>query len=236
MLLQHRILSFILVFIWTISLINATFANNTTVIYHPNGITETITRFPNTAIEETVQNTLPTTTTVVADAQNQTVTIIGRADAMQAANPWISRSEALAAATEAVNNAQSKDPVKVMVTEKIPGATCWCNIGGVRQGSAWESCGSDIPVDQRRYECTVWGGLSGFQEMFREITRWVVYITMLLWVFAIAGVGIMMAYTGSSDEWGAKAAKKWAINIVVGLVILFTFRYILWFIAPWIFG
>jgi hypothetical protein len=131
-------------------------------------------------------------------------------------------------------NAQAGAPTKVYVTEKVPGATCWCNIGWVRQWSAWESCGRDIPVEKRKYECDVGKWLSAFQEMFRSITRWVVYVTMLLWVFAIAWAGIMWAFGSDSEEY-TKKAKWWVMNIIIGLIILFTFRYILWFLAPWIF-
>jgi hypothetical protein len=71
--------------------------------------------------------------------------------------------------------------------------------------------------------------------MIREIIKWVVYIIMLLGVLAVVWLGIFSAVTGSADEWGAKMAKKWATNIIIGLVLLFTFRYILGFLAPWIF-
>jgi flagellar basal body-associated protein FliL len=74
-----------------------------------------------------------------------------------------------------------------------------------------------------------------FQEMFREIVKWAVYIIMLLGVLAIAGAGILMML-GSDSEEQAKKAKWWAKNIIIGLIILFTFRYILEFLAPWIFG
>jgi Type IV secretion system pilin len=70
--------------------------------------------------------------------------------------------------------------------------------------------------------------------MFREITKWVVYIVMLLWVFAIVGAGVMWSWGSDSEEY-TKKAKWWVTNILIGLVILFTFRYILGFLAPWIF-
>ena len=57
---------------------------------------------------------------------------------------------------------------------------------------------------------------------------------MLLGVMAIAGAGILWAWGSESEEY-TKKAKGWVINILIGLVILFTFRYILSFIAPWIF-
>jgi hypothetical protein len=44
----------------------------------------------------------------------------------------------------------------------------------------------------------------------------------------------MMMFGSDSEEY-TKKAKWWAKNIIIGLVILFTFRYILQFLAPWIF-
>ena len=124
-------------------------------------------------------------------------------------------------------------PITVTVTEKIPGAECTClgpnGVSNDDEGNTY--CGDP---KTRKYSCTVGKWLSGFQSIFREITRWVVYITMLLGVMAIAGAGILWAWGSESEEY-TKKAKGWVINILIGLVILFTFRYILSFIAPWIF-
>jgi flagellar basal body-associated protein FliL len=73
-----------------------------------------------------------------------------------------------------------------------------------------------------------------FQNMIREIIKWVVYIIMLLGVLALVGAGILWAMGSDSEEY-TKKAKWWAKNIIIGLVLLFTFRYILGFLAPWIF-
>ena len=62
--------------------------------------------------------------------------------------------------------------------------------------------------------------------MFREITKWFIYITMLVGVLALVGAGILWAWGSESEEY-TKKAKGWSVNIIIGLAILFTFRYIL---------
>ncbi len=132
-------------------------------------------------------------------------------------------------------------PVNVIVTEMIPGAKCTCiainnEILDSKDSVAMaNSDGNNCKNPQtRKYSCEVAKWLGGFQSIFREITRWVVYITMLLGVMAIAGAGILWAWGSESEEY-TKKAKWWVMNILIGLVILFTFRYILGFLAPWIF-
>ena len=131
------------------------------------------------------------------------------------------------------SSSSSDGSATVIVTEEIPWANCTCiaQTTGNNPSASVTSCGDP---KTRKYSCTVGKWLSGFQDIFREITRWVVYITMLLWVIAIAGAGIMWAWGSDSEEY-TKKAKWWVMNILIGLVILFTFRYILWFLAPWIF-
>lgn len=73
-------------------------ANNTTVIQHPNGITETITQFPNTAIEEVVQATTSANPPVVADVQSQAKSVEQRFSELKAANPNIPEADLWAAA------------------------------------------------------------------------------------------------------------------------------------------
>ena len=140
---------------------------------------------------------------------------------------------------------KASEPVLVTVTEKIPWADCTCTADGAQTTAlpadqawpptpgTWEAaCGK---VETRKYVCKVGKWLSSFQVMIASIIRWLVNIILLLGVLAIVWVGIMMSFYGSSDEWWAKAAKKWAVNIIVGLIILFTFRYILGLLAPWIY-
>jgi Type IV secretion system pilin len=137
----------------------------------------------------------------------------------------------------------SSDTTKVYTTEEIPGAKCTCvvvwtdttNAQDARLSwSAWPKSGNCNDPKTRKYVCEVGKWLTSFQNMFREITKWVVYIVMLLWVFAIVGAGVMWSWGSDSEEY-TKKAKWWVTNILIGLVILFTFRYILGFLAPWIF-
>ncbi|MFZ2256320.1 MAG: hypothetical protein WAW59_07545 [Patescibacteria group bacterium] len=60
-------------------------------------------------------------------------------------------------------------PTTVIVTEKVPGASCTCKA----------SCNPGDPIEKRKYECTVDTGLAGFQNMFATIIRWFVNIVML---------------------------------------------------------
>jgi hypothetical protein len=71
--------------------------------------------------------------------------------------------------------------------------------------------------------------------ILKDIVKWFVYISMLLGVLAIVGAGILYAWGSDSEEY-SKKAKGWVMNIFIGLLILFTFRYILGFLAPWVFG
>jgi len=59
---------------------------------------------------------------------------------------------------------------------------------------------------------------------------------MLLGVLGIVGLGIAWAWAGGDDVKVKSNLKKWGINIAIGLVILFFFRYILTIIAPWIYN
>lgn len=121
------------------------------------------------------------------------------------------------------SNGGNTSPTKVLTTEEVPWANCVC--------APWANCSK---VETRKYECTVGKWLTAFQNMFREIVRWIVYVVMLLGVLAIVGAGILWAW-GSDSEEQTKKAKWWVVNIIIGLAILFTFRYILGFLAPWIF-
>jgi hypothetical protein len=120
-------------------------------------------------------------------------------------------------------------PTKVYVTSKVPGADCVCVVPPY--ASTDDFCGWP---KLSKFECEVGTWLSAFQNMFREIVQWAVYIIMLLGVLAIAGAGILWAFGSDSEEY-TKKAKWWVTNIIVWLFILFTFRYILGFLAPWIF-
>ena len=130
-------------------------------------------------------------------------------------------------------------PTEVYVTEKIPWAECTCvndtnTVKKDDEGNDYQANYNCGDPKTRKYVCKVGKWLTSFQNIFREIVRWVVYVVMLLGVLAIAGAGILWAWGSDSEEY-TKKAKWWVMNIVIGLFILFTFRYILGFLAPWIF-
>lgn len=127
----------------------------------------------------------------------------------------------------------AEPPTVIIVTERVPWASCTCYVESDPNYGSDAAC-SATTVSERKYVCTVEKGMVGFQNMFREITKWFIYITMLFGVLALVGAGILWAWGSESEEY-TKKAKGWSVNIIIGLAILFTFRYILWFLAPWIF-
>ncbi len=58
---------------------------------------------------------------------------------------------------------------------------------------------------------------------------------MLLGVLGIVGLGIAWSLAGGDDIKAKSSLKKWGVNILVGLTLLFLFSYILRFLAPWIY-
>jgi hypothetical protein len=123
------------------------------------------------------------------------------------------------------------DTVKVQTSEYVPWAGCACTAGG----TTWEANKECAPGTKTpKYECSVGKWLSSFQGMIATIVRWFVNIVLLLGVLAIVGAGILMSFGSESEEY-TKKAKWWAVNIIIGLIILFTFRYILGLLAPWIY-
>ncbi len=137
---------------------------------------------------------------------------------------WLSAEDAAKKASEDVDASKSWWPITVITTELIPGAACTCT-------DAVNQCKK---VETRKYECTVQKGMTAFQQIIGKIIKWFIYIIMLLGVLAIVGAGIMMAFWSDSEEY-TKKAKWWAMNIIIGLVILFTFSYILKLLAPWVY-
>ncbi len=115
----------------------------------------------------------------------------------------------------------------VIVTEKVPWVKCEEYKDGSNKTGSW--------VQNRKYECTVGEGFTAFQWIMAEIIRWFVFVVMLIWVLAIVGLGIAWTWAGGDDAKTKTNLKKWAINIAIGLAILFFFRYILTLIAPWIY-
>ena len=90
-------------------------------------------------------------------------------------------------------------------------------------------------MTNRKYECTVPTGLAGFQSVFAQIIRFVINIVLLLGVLSVVGLGIAWSFAGGDDIKAKSTLKTWAINILIGLAILFFFRYILLFLAPWVY-
>lgn len=117
------------------------------------------------------------------------------------------------------------DQIITLTSEKVPGATCEC-------ADTVNKCNS---VETRKYTCISGKGLSGFQQVFAQIIRYVINIVLLLGVLAVAGLGVAWSFAGGDDIKMKSTLKKWAINIIIGLVILFMFGYILRFLAPWVY-
>jgi ABC-type uncharacterized transport system permease subunit len=63
----------------------------------------------------------------------------------------------------------------------------------------------------------------------------VINIVLLLGVLAVVGLGIAWSFAGGDDIKAKSTLKKWAVNIIIGLIILFFFTYILRFLAPWVY-
>jgi hypothetical protein len=62
-----------------------------------------------------------------------------------------------------------------------------------------------------------------------------VNMVLLLGVLAVVWLGIAWSFAGAEDVKAKSTLKTWAINIIIGLVILFLFRQILVFLAPWVY-
>lgn len=135
-------------------------------------------------------------------------------------------------------------PKQVLVSEKVPGANCKCAVkapqndkdavNGYKPWTAVE-CAKEIPIYERAYICEHGRGLDGFSQTFAAIIRWVVQISLLLGTLAVAALGVAWAVAGGDNPAYKEGLKKWLINLIIGLTILFMFRYILGFLAPWIY-
>ncbi len=189
---------------------------------------------PSNPVELAVDNSLltvwsPSDQSNIASPSSVASDTMKRAELIQSyLSAGMTYNEALSAADTVM---ASGGPTIVIVSEKVPGATCKCYIGGAPTDDA--TC-ENAKVEERLYQCTIQKGMTSFQIMIREIVRWFVYIIMLLWVLALVWAGILWAWGSESEEY-TKKAKWWAVNIIIWLVILFSFRYILGFLAPWIF-
>lgn len=142
------------------------------------------------------------------------------------------------------NAAEESKTITTIVSEKIPGATCVCVAAwaGGETGADWmwpptpwiweDACGN---ITTRKYKCTTGSGIVGFQVVFAKLIRFVVNMVLLLGVLAVVWLGIAWSFAGAEDVKAKSTLKTWAINIIIGLVILFLFRQILVFLAPWVY-
>lgn len=162
-------------------------------------------------------------------AEDETVTPISSTTQQQADNPSSN-------ATNTANaNGTATKTTTVIVTEDIPGANCTCigtqSTDGLtwppRQNYCWDPA-------TRKYRCEVKSGFASFQEILAAMIKWIVFISALLGVLSLAVLGVMWSLSGADSE-KTKKVKWYFINILVGLTILFFFRYILAFLAPWIY-
>ncbi len=133
---------------------------------------------------------------------------------------------------------KSNGEIKIYTTENVPGWNCKCWVMDAEwsfQDVALGSNGKCMTMQTRLYECTVQSWLGSFQEIFAKIIKYLINIVLLLGVLAIVGLGIAWSWAGWDDAKAKSTLKKWGINIVIGLTILFLFQYILRFLAPWIY-
>ena len=135
-------------------------------------------------------------------------------------------NEADKASDAASNSNTPSSPNKIFTSESVPGADCVCAPDAVCDGNE---------VAKRKYICTVPTGLAGFQSVFAKLIRFVINIVLLLGVLSVVGLGIAWSFAWGDDVKAKSSLKKWAINIIIGLAILFFFRYILLFLAPWVY-
>ncbi len=176
------------------------------------------------AIIDSVRQTSPWVTTTMSPWNAVIATMAEREWLIQKnVSLWMSYADA-SAKVDSYYAWWSNGPKKIVVTEEIPGGTCIC--------ITEDNC---IKPETRKYECTLeWTGLTSFQKLIAAITKWFVYLTMLFWVLALVWAWILWAWGSESEEY-TKKAKGWAVNIIIWLALLFTFRYILGFLAPWVF-
>jgi hypothetical protein len=150
--------------------------------------------------------------------------IDGSYKALEDKRLWASPTPLLKAASKATN-AEGSEDITVFVTELIPWADCVCV-------SSDTSCST---LTTRKYQCTLQPWLSSFQSMLAGIIRYLIYIVLLLWVLALASLGVAWGWAGGDDVKMKTNLKKWWVNIFAWLIILFLFQYILRFIAPWVY-
>lgn len=132
------------------------------------------------------------------------------------------------------------EKITTITSEKVPGATCVCDApwASLPEWQSWPvlweaACGENVA--KRKYKCTIDSWMLWFQTVFAKIIRYVINIVLLLGVLAVVWLGIAWSFAGWDDVKMKSNLKSWAINIIIGLIILFMFRYILLFLAPWVY-
>lgn len=135
---------------------------------------------------------------------------------------------------------ESWGKIKVLTTEKTFWYNCVCAVPDWKWWFKedeiwdWEACKNNN-VAERRYICTVEEWFSWMKGVIRDSIRWIVQISLLLWVIAIAAFGIAWSVAGDWDPEYKKKLKDWIVNLFIWLTILFFFGSILRIVAPWIF-
>lgn len=119
-------------------------------------------------------------------------------------------------------NTGDTDGVKVIVTEKIPGA--WCEDG--------EDTNNDGTPDT--YECTVEKWFWSVISMLWAIIKYFTFLAGLWGVLYLVINGIMYSMWGI-DQSMKDEAKKRIVGTIVWLILLFLSGVILNIIAPWIY-
>lgn len=156
--------------------------------------------------------------------------------------------------TETKSSAEvgEKTGIKVLTTEKVPWYNCVCAVklkenatDTERNASVnwyvekkildWNDSCQNTDLTKRKYICTAEEWFEWLQNSFREIIRWVVQISILLGVIWLAAFGVIYSVTWNWDSTYKKQLKEYITGLIVGLLILFFFRYILLGLAPWVF-
>lgn len=113
------------------------------------------------------------------------------------------------------------NPIKVTVTEKIPGADC-------DETAPWHT--EEYP----RYICNIEKWTSWVVQMFWYIIKWFWYLASLIWVLFIVYNGILYSMWWA-DQSLKDESKKRIVATLIWLVLLFLSWAILQLVAPWIY-
>lgn len=106
---------------------------------------------------------------------------------------------------------------EVKTTQPIPWVNCT-----IIENKVWQ------------YKCLVPKGIYWVVSMIWNIIKWLSFFAVIAWPLAITICWIMYSMWWANEElknW----AKKWLVQIIVWLIVLFSSWYILKFIAPWIY-